>query len=131
MVTPGDIVRHEMFVQTKRRLEELAWRGLKLSKLKPTKFFVICIDVDDPAWTFLAETLMPNNDWQVYRDRGEKPIARGTVFFDNVGKYLANVCPGIAPALVARDATEQAILAVVLASGGASVYKVAPRAEPS
>lgn len=40
---------------------------------------ITLIDVDDPTGhgALLADLLMPGEDWQQYRDRGEVPVARG------------------------------------------------------
>jgi len=42
-------------------------------------FVVIVIDVDDPAWTWLVDELMPGHDWDAYRRAGARPVARGVV----------------------------------------------------
>lgn len=38
---------------------------------------VVLINVDDPHGRPIAEALMPDTDWQPFRDRGETPVARG------------------------------------------------------
>jgi hypothetical protein len=131
VLTGKEAIRHELYVQNLERLEVLAWRAMHIRGLKPREFFVICINVDDPAWTDLAQELMPGHDWQEYRDRGETPVARGSVDRASVGGYLAHVCPAIAPALMNPDVSEKCIQVVVLDAGGAAVYEVVPRAEPS
>ena len=44
----------------------------------PDVIAIVLINVDDTELNrSLADTLMPGHDWQVFRDRGEIPFARG------------------------------------------------------
>lgn len=122
--SPGDLERETFFNLNAGRLSELAWRAVFVKNLRRNTFFIICIDYDDPAWRDLADALMPGHDWQSYRDRGERPVARGSVMTSGVGDYLKEVVPAIAAAFDLRLADDQA-LAVVLAAGGATA-KVIP-----
>lgn len=130
-MTDKEAERQELMELNRSRLEELAYRAIHYKYMKPKDFFVICIHVDDLAWTDLVEELMPGQDWQAYRDRGEIPVVRGSVWRKSVGGYLGQVCPAIRPVLGNPDVSEQIVQAVVLAAGGASVYEVEPRVEPS
>ena len=38
---------------------------------------IVVLNVDDPNGELLADALMPGNNWQEIRDRGETPFARG------------------------------------------------------
>ena len=43
----------------------------------PEEIVIVVIHVDDSNGRILADALMPGHNWQEYRDRGEKPFARG------------------------------------------------------
>ncbi|HLC44397.1 MAG TPA: hypothetical protein VJK50_00940 [Patescibacteria group bacterium] len=118
----------EAFYQLNReRLQELAHKALTARRLKPDEFLIVCIEADDPEWKDLVDLLMPNHNWQQYRDRGEKPIARGSVV-PGVREYLREVVPDIADALY-EELPEGVVRAVIMASGGASVYHIQPVSE--
>ncbi len=38
---------------------------------------IVLLNVDDPVGGALAEKLVPNHNWQAYRDLGQIPVARG------------------------------------------------------
>lgn len=54
---------------------------------------ITLIDVDDPSGNgkLLADMLMPDHDWQQYRDRGETPVARGLAAKDAFPDILAEL----------------------------------------
>lgn len=115
----------DLFFQPNReRLEHIAFKATKRG-LAPNEFIAVAIDVDDPSWSEVVNTLMPDHDWQAIRDRGEKPVARGTVLGDGIIDYLSQVCPDIAPALTGT-LPRGVVRAVVMADGGASVYHIEP-----
>lgn len=58
----------------------------------------VLLDVDDPRGAVLADKLMPGHDWQQYRDRGEKPLARGLATFDGMVHVLEGIEEGLASA---------------------------------
>lgn len=118
--------RQFFFDENKDRLAQLAYRATKLG-VRLADFLVVCIEVDDPAWTGLVDHFMPNYDWQSIRNRGEKPIARGTVSND-LTELLANVLPSIKSSLTGPLPAGRA-RAVVLADGGAAVYFIVPEPE--
>lgn len=45
--------------------------------LSAEQFLIVLLNVDDLHGGPIAELLMPNHNWQEYRDRGEVPYARG------------------------------------------------------
>lgn len=53
----------------KRRMTEL--------KKSPNDVVIVLLNVDDIHGGPVAEHLMPNTDWQPFRDNGEIPFARG------------------------------------------------------
>lgn len=83
-------------------------------------FSVIIIDVDVATWTELVDMLMPSNDWQQFRDRGEKPIARGvvprTLLTDMLGIVDEN-------AKVLPDPFPTGVLTAVFGMGGVTVFE--------
>ena len=54
----------------------------------PDDVVIVLISVDDPHGGPLADMLMPNHDWQQYRDKGEKPIARGLATREGIQEDL-------------------------------------------
>lgn len=120
----GMEIRDVLFHGNKRRLEELAYRAIHKKKLLPEDFVIVCINANDLSWADLVEHLMPGHDWQQYRDRKEKPVARGIVYA-SICDYLKKAVPGIADALVGA-LPEGYVRAVVLDDGGASVYNIQP-----
>lgn len=120
--------RDELFQTHKKRLKELAHRAMFVKQLKPKDFLMICIDVDDnPDFRHLADQLMPGHNWQKYRDRGEKPVAIGSVTIE-VRELISLMVPAIKDTLYGKI-PKGVVLAVVLGSGGASVYYVEPVSE--
>ncbi|MFC1645247.1 hypothetical protein ACFL08_04440 [Patescibacteria group bacterium] len=115
-------IRHDLFLLNKERLEQMAHRAVFDKNMNPSDFLVVCIHVDDPAWTELVDFLMPGQNWQQYRDRGEKPVARGSVSID-LREHIAEVVPRIKDALFAEP-PDGYVLAASFDAGGASVYHV-------
>lgn len=89
--------------------------------LAADEILVVCIDVDDPAWTDLAEALMPEEDWQQYRDRGMVPTARGIVMAEPLQGYLSEVVPPLRDGLL-DGPPDGHVLTVVMAKGGATLF---------
>ena len=58
----------------------------------------VLLDVDDPRGAALAAVLMPGHDWQPYRDRGEKPLARGLAMLSGMVSVLEGISDGLASA---------------------------------
>jgi len=114
--------RQEIFDASAQRLTDMAYRAVHELGHKPTEIVTVAIHVDDPDWTDLAETLMPGQDWQQYRDRGEKPIARGTASA-GIADYLSSVCPNLAT-VISEGPPDGHLFAFVMDCGGASVYAV-------
>lgn len=73
----GNIERIEHF---KQRVEALGRSGRDT--------VITLLNVDDPVGGILAEILMPNHDWQRYRDAGEMPLARGMAPKEGVIAFL-------------------------------------------
>ena len=105
-----DLQRIEFYQPNKDRLAELQARARQRGES-----VAIAIDVDDPTWRQLVDLLMPGHDWQLIRDRGESPVARGVVPTDLITKVVAEVYPA------AGEVTDGAI--VVFAAGGALIVR--------
>jgi hypothetical protein len=116
--------RDNFFQSNKSKLERLAYRAINIHKKEASEFLVICIDVDDSTWTGVVDALMPNEDWNRYRNRGEKPVALGSIpmFWTD---YISKVVPDVAQCFK-KELPKGMVFGVVLASKGASVYYVDP-----
>lgn len=126
-MTPGEEVRHQLFLENQERLEQLAYRAMK-RELTAEDVLVVCIDVDDSEWTEMVDALMPGYDWQSIRDQGMKPVARGSARREGVGEYLMIVAPDVKPALSGPPPTGH-YYAAVMGAGGVSIYAVVPQPE--
>lgn len=116
--------RHLIFQDSRERLEHIAFKTIRKGLL-PNQFLMVAIDVDDPSWTDVVEALMPGHNWQEIRDRGEKPIARGSAIAEPLVRYLSAAVPDIETALTG-PLPERVVRAIVMAEGGASVYFLNP-----
>lgn len=121
----GYFERNEFYNQNEGRLAELAWKAINVRHLSTNDFAIVCIDVDDKSWTELVDELMPGYDWNQFRRKGQKPVARGIVTRSTVD-YIAKVVPDIAPALKTIYPPEIAC-GIVMAAKGATVYGILPR----
>lgn len=79
---------------------------------------IVLLAVDDPNGCAIAEMLMPNTDWQPFRDVGEVPIARGLAGRAGIQEVLEAFDREAAEKL--RDAKALAI--VVVDHGVAEVF---------
>jgi hypothetical protein len=110
-----DFERAEFYSMNKERLSQLADRAEAKIKETGVEYGVICIDVDDPAWTPLVDILMPGHDWDSYRSRGEHPVARGVV----PRGLLEDTVKKIYPA--AGDLVDGKVNICVFAAGGIAI----------
>ena len=79
---------------------------------------IVVIKVDDVHGGPLAEVLMPGNNWQEIRDRGEIPFARGLAMRDGIQGYLEHFDREAAAKL--KNMTDIAV--VVVDHGVAEVF---------
>jgi hypothetical protein len=63
--------------------QRLADRGMT-----PEQAVIVILNVDDAHGGPLANTLMPDYDWQQIRDRGEIPFARGLAMRNGIQEVL-------------------------------------------
>lgn len=101
--------RSALYALQAEHLQELQQRAA--AKAEPSA--VICIDLDDPEWTWLVDALMPGVEWQQYRDRGELPIARGIVPRELLSETIKTHCNLDTPATP---------FVACFGGGGVSVY---------
>jgi hypothetical protein len=115
--------RHNVMLDSAKRLAQIAHRAIHVRDLKTNDFVVVCIKVDS-RWRELVDILMPNHDWQQYRDMGREPIARGTVL-GPICDVLIEELPDLEPSLreVYPDGMAKAI---VLDDTGGTVYQIKP-----
>ncbi len=115
-----DLHRVQFYEMNKDRLAQMAVRAKQKDSLDPdgAPWGVVCIDVDDPVWSWLVDLLMPGHDWQAFRNRNEKPVARGVV---PIG-LLRDAVAECYPASSGEFRTDQVNI-VVCAAGGASVFR--------
>lgn len=85
----------------------------------PAKEVVVLIDVDTEIGAGLAEVLMPGHNWQVYRDRGETPFARGRAARHGIQSLLDSVFPSEGNTLRELD-----LAVVVVAHNIARVFPI-------
>lgn len=116
-------IRNELFILNKERLEQMAFRALQKG-FAPDAFVTVCIDVDDPTWTEVVECLMPNQNWQEIRDRGEKPVARGTALAE-LSDYISEIAPDLKTSLTG-PLPDGLVRTIIMAGTGASVYFITP-----
>ena len=109
-----DVKRAEFYLLNEERLSKLAKRAQEKATETGVEQGVICIDVDDPTWMPIVDTLLPGHDWESYRVCGERPVARGVV-----PRALLEETVKFYPA--AEDLATDRVNILVLAAGGIAV----------
>ncbi len=122
-LSPAAQERHEFALANWQRLQHFAYRALNVRKKLNDEEVVVCIKVDT-KWRYLVNMLMPNADWQQYRDQGLEPVARGTASFGTC-KHLAEALPNIAGILL-EVPDDGMMKCIVLDDGGCTVYDIDP-----
>ncbi len=89
-----DLERARFYEPNRRRMARLLARARE----KGPDFVAVCIDVDDPSWTWLADALLPGFNWSEIRDRGERPVARGVVPRGPIVETVEAAYPAALPA---------------------------------
>jgi hypothetical protein len=120
--------REEFFEINRERLEHIAFKAVRKGS-KPEDLVAVAIDVDDPGWTNIVHVLMPDTPdsyWQEFRDRGEKPMARGVVYNSSeLMEYFAKKVPDVASALYA-PLPDHTVRTLVMAFNGLTVGFITP-----
>jgi hypothetical protein len=118
--------RHDLMKVSAERLAQIAHRAIHVKGLETNDFIVVCIKVDS-RWRDLVDYLMPNHDWQQYRDQGMEPIARGSVLA-SLAEYLIEELPDLKDSLREACPDDKAKV-VVLDDTGGTVYQIEPQPE--
>lgn len=100
------------------RVEHFKRRIGELGK-SPRDVVIVLIHVDDVHGRDLAESLMPGADWQPYRDRGERPYARGLADRQSMQNCVRFIDPQVADLMESI----KGIVVVVVDHGTAEVYE--------
>lgn len=121
----GAIQRVHFVQQVRERLIQLCARAEVLTQQRGVQCLVVCIDVDDPSWASLVETLMPGQEsmWERTRQQGQKPIAQGVV----VSAGISDICAKLATGPAVPD---DHVVVVSFAAGGWSVFECVDLALP-
>lgn len=93
------------------RIEHFQKRAAFLGKTSEDTVIVI-INVDAMYGNVLADMLMPNHDWQVYRDQGQVPFARGLAVRQGIQEFLAVVDEAASEKLSQFNSNELAVVVV-------------------
>jgi hypothetical protein len=109
------------------RLQHIAWRALNVLGKKNDEIVIVCIQVDDEPWRDIVDLLMPNEDWQQYRDMGMDPIARGSAMWP-LCEVMAERLPPIADVIMEKP-PEGKVKLIALAKKGGTVYEIEPQPE--
>ena len=75
----GAVERVNLYRADPVAVERLEKRAAEKTHEEGSHFVVVLIDMDDPFWHGFGEVLMPDADWRPFRERGEKPMARGVI----------------------------------------------------
>lgn len=124
-LNPDAAARQVLFEQNRGYLETVAGSLIRQG-LSPREFVTVIIDVDDPAFTPAVESIMPGEDWQAVRDRGEKPLVRATAS-DAFAGVVAQAVPGLAAALHPELVAGGCVRSIIMAKSGFSVYHITPQ----
>lgn len=99
------------------RVEHFRQRALALGRTS-IDVVITLIQVDDPHGRLLADALMPGQDWNQYRQRGEEPFARGLADRSFVQAFL-----DATDAEAARKLRDwQGMAVIVVANGVVEVF---------
>lgn len=122
--SPAAARRNEMVSQCMDRLQHLAYRAMHVRGQRNDEFVIVCIEVDS-RWRGLVDRLMPDADWQRYRDMDQAPVAQGAVSLD-VCAIIAEQCPEVIPALETlwQPLPPEKANCVALDEGGCTVYEI-------
>ena len=112
LVRGTDFERIMLFNENRERLLEFAAKAEK----RGDGAVVVCIDVDDPTWVELVEVLMPGANWDQFRARGEKPVARGIAMRTGMQDIITKVYPA------AGKLKTEGTNILVFAAGGVGIF---------
>lgn len=87
-------------------------------KCDPGDVVIVVVNVDDNNGSQLAEILMPGEDWQQYRDKGQTPFARGLAGRAGILDFLDHIDTAAATKLKSMND----LSVVVVDNGVAEIY---------
>lgn len=90
-------------------------------RLDPNAYTFVCMNVDDQNWQRLAEQLVPQENWQTYRDKGLIPIARGVVSSE-IKHLIIKMYPNISDKL--KEPVRPHHIRIAILSHGVSLYEL-------
>lgn len=122
-LSPTAQERHEFALTSWQRLQHFAYRALNVRGKRNDEEIIVCIKVDT-KWRYLVDMLMPNADWQQYRDQGMEPVARGAASFGTCS-HLVEMLPDLADVLLEVPEAGK-MKCIVLDDGGCTVYDIDP-----
>ena len=95
------IKSHQCFETLKLHSERVVHFKKRVKELNrtPDDTVLTIANVDDEKGALFTQMLMPNIDWQVFRDRGEIPFSRGLAVREGVQDFLDTVDPKVADKL--------------------------------
>lgn len=108
-------------------IQSSAHKAIYVQERKNDEFVILCVEVDDGFGSKLVQEMMPDENWQQIRDRGEKPLMQW------IGS--ASMCYDLAEDLpdLEKELTEpppsHAIKVIIIASGACKIYYVKPMAQ--
>ena len=124
IISAGEKQRDIFFQHSRKRLTQIAYRALQQGH-NSQDMVLTFIDVDDPTWTTIVDALMPGHNWQEYRDRGEKPMARGSAYADGIIDVISELAPEVAAELN-QEYPKDTFRTLVMGSRVVSVYLINP-----
>jgi len=118
--------RNNLLSSNMTRLQHIAYRGLAVRNWKNDEFIIVMIEVDS-QWRALADRLVPNENWQNYRDQGLEPFAQGSASWATCN-VIAKLLPNIADVVMEKP-SDGMIKAIVLTDDGGTVFEIEPKPE--
>ncbi|MEK7059307.1 MAG: hypothetical protein AAB971_00945 [Patescibacteria group bacterium] len=106
-----------LLLDNTERVEHFKRRADELGRSQADTVITL-INVDDQHGSVLADILMPGEDWQAFRDRGETPVARGLAQREGIQAFLEAMDAEAAEKLKASDQ----LSVVVVDRGVAEIY---------
>lgn len=108
--------------QSMRFIQSSAHNAVHIQGRENDEFVILCVEVDDVFGSTLVEEMMPYENWQKIRDRGEKPVMH-CIGSSNMCYELAENLPALKNELT-EPPPPDAVKIIIIASGACLVYYV-------